>query len=159
MSIVGSMASKSCELDVVPTTLFKAILPHITDTLVKIINASLEQGIFARKWKMAIVRPLLTKLGLDLMFKNYRPVSNPCFLSKVLEKYALKPLNENCKKYAPLPDYQSAYRQSHSCEMALVKLMNDILWNMESSDVTAFIAIYLSAAFDMVDHGILIDVL
>ena len=51
MSIVGSMASKSCELDVVPTTLFKAILPHIIDALVKIINASLEQGVFAKKWK------------------------------------------------------------------------------------------------------------
>ena len=43
--------------------------------------------------------------------------------------------------------------------MALVKLTNDILWNMECSDVTAFIAINLSAAFDMVDHGILLDVL
>ena len=40
ISIVGSMASKSCKLDVVPTALFKVILPHIIDTLVKIINAS-----------------------------------------------------------------------------------------------------------------------
>ena len=55
MSIIRSMASKSCELDVVPTTLFKVILPHIIDTLVKIINASLEQGVFAEKWKVAIV--------------------------------------------------------------------------------------------------------
>ena len=59
MPIVRSMASKSCELDVVPTTLFKVILPHIIDTLVKIINASLEQSVFAEKWKVAIVRPLL----------------------------------------------------------------------------------------------------
>ena len=71
----------------------------------------------------------------------------------------MKQLDEHCKKYAPLPDYQSVNRQSYSCEMALVKLMNDILWNMECSDVTAFIAIDLSAAFNMVDHGILLDVL
>ena len=159
MSIVGSMASKSCKLDVVPTSLFKAILPHIIGTLVRIINASLEQGVFARKWKRAIVKPLLKKSGLELIFKNYRPVLNLCFLSKVLEKCALKQLDEHCKKYAPLPDYQSSYRQYYSCEMALVKLMNDILWNMECGDVTAFIAIDLSAAFDMVDHGILLDVL
>ena len=80
-------------------------------------------------------------------------------MSKVLEKCALKQLDEDCKKYAPLPDYQSAYRQSYSCEAALVKLMNDILWNMECGEVTAFIAIDLSAAFDTVDHGILLDVL
>ena len=45
--IIKSMVSKSCELDVVPTTLFKVILPHIIDTLVKTINAFLEQGVFA----------------------------------------------------------------------------------------------------------------
>ena len=90
ISIVGSVVNKSCELDVVPTTFFKVILPHIIDTLVKIINASLEQGVFAEKWKVAIVRPLLKKLGLDLKFENYRPVSNLCFLSKVLERCALK---------------------------------------------------------------------
>ena len=64
MSIIKSMSSKSCELDVVPTTLLKDILPCIIDTLVKIISASLEQNVFAEKWKVAIVRPLLKKLGL-----------------------------------------------------------------------------------------------
>ena len=59
----------------------------------------------------------------------------------------------------PLPDYQSAYRQSYSCEMALVKLINDLLWNKENSEVTAFVTIDLSAAFDTVDHRILLDVL
>ena len=95
MSIVRSMASKSCELDVVPTTLFKVILPHIINTLVKIINASIEQSVFVEKWKVAIVRPLLKKLDLDLIFKNYRSVSNLCFLSKVLEKCVLKQLDEH----------------------------------------------------------------
>ena len=80
MSIIKSMVSKSCELDVVPATLLKDILPHIIDTIVKIINASLEQGVFAEKCKVAMVRPLLKKLGLELILKNYRPVSNLCFL-------------------------------------------------------------------------------
>ena len=61
---IKSMATKSCEVDVVPTTLFQDILLHIIDTLVKIINASLEQCVFVEKWKVAIVRPLLKKLGL-----------------------------------------------------------------------------------------------
>ena len=37
--------------------------------------------------------------------------------------------------------------------------MNDVLWDMEYSDVTVFIAIDLLAAFDTVEHGILLDVL
>ena len=63
-SIIKSMVSKLCELDIVPTALLKDILPHIIDILVKIISASLEEGVFAEKWKVAIVRPLLKKLGL-----------------------------------------------------------------------------------------------
>ena len=53
-----------------PTTLLSDILPHITGTLVKIFNASLEQGVFAKKkWKVVIVRPLLKKLSLELNIK------------------------------------------------------------------------------------------
>ena len=128
MLIIKSMASKSCELDVVPTTLLNNILLDIIDTLVKIIKTSLEQGVFAEKWKVAIVRPLLKKLGLELLLNSYRPASNLCFLSKALEKCALKQLDDHCKGYAPLPNYRSAYRQSYSCETALVKCMNDALW-------------------------------
>ena len=37
--------------------------------------------------------------------------------------------------------------------------MNDLLWNMENTEVTAFVAIDLVVSFDTVDHGILLDVL
>lgn len=58
-----------------------------------------------------------------------------------------------------LPKNQSAYRRFHSCESALLRLVNDILGGMERQEVTALIAIDLSAAFDTVDHDILTDVL
>jgi hypothetical protein len=40
-----------------------------------------------------------------------------------------------------------------------LKLSSDILWNMEKQQVTAVIALDLSAAFDTVDHDILSNVL
>ena len=46
---------------------------------------SLEQGIFCEKWREVIVIPLLKKIRLELIEKNYRPVSNLSFLSKLLE--------------------------------------------------------------------------
>ena len=58
-----------------------------------------------------------------------------------------------------MPQYQLAYRKNFSCETALVKIMNDCLWNMENQSVTEIVAIDLSATFDTVDHHILIDVL
>ena len=66
---------------------------------------------------------------------------------------------EHCCNNDLLPDYQSAYREGYSCETALVKIFNDILWKMEKQEVTTIVAIDLSEAFDTVDHDILLDVL
>ena len=55
--------------------------------------------------------------------------------------------------------YQSAYKQGHSCKMALIKILNDLLWAMEHQQVSALILLDLTATFDTVDHSILIEVL
>ena len=71
----------------------------------------------------------------------------------------LKQFNKHCSTYHLLTEYQSAYWENHCCETALIKLVNNALWSMERKKVTALIAIDLLAAFDMVDHDILISVL
>ena len=101
----------------------------------------------------------LKKASLNLICKNYRPLSNLSFLSKILKKCALLQFNNHCTVNKLLPDYQSAYREHFSCETALVKLMDDILWNMEAQKITAVVVIDLSAAFDTVDHYVLLDIL
>ena len=58
-----------------------------------------------------------------------------------------------------VPQYQSAFHKFDSCETALTKLVNDCQLAMEDKEVTALVAMDLSAAFDTVDHGILLDVL
>ena len=68
--LIGKMARKSCELDPLPITLLKEILPSVIAPLTKIINVSLTQGIFADMWKVAVIRPLIKKLGLDLLLSN-----------------------------------------------------------------------------------------
>ena len=58
-----------------------------------------------------------------------------------------------------MPDYQSAYHENYSCETVLVKIVDDVLWSMKEGNVTALMTLDLSAAFDMVDHSILLKVL
>ena len=58
-----------------------------------------------------------------------------------------------------LPHYQPAYRRHYSCETALVKICEDILWAMDRQSIAAIVAIDLRAAFDTVDHDILLSVL
>ena len=71
----------------------------------------------------------------------------------------LTQFNRHCEDNQLMLDYQSAYRSNHSCETLLVKLANDILWDFESQNVVALVALDLSAAFDTVDHEVLLDVL
>ena len=153
------MSSKSCECDVVPTTLLKQILPDVIRVITKIVNISLTTGASSQSWKTAVICPLLKKVGLDLIPKNYRPVSNLCFLSKVVEKCMLKQFIGYCNANDLIPPYQSANRANHSCETSLLRLLNDALWNMENGKATILTAMDLSVAFDTVDHDILLNIL
>ena len=157
--IIMNLATKNCELDPFPTSILKEVLPALLPSITNIMNTSLKLGVFVQKWKVAVIRPLLKKAGLELIPKNYRPVSNLSFLSKVLEQCVLMRFNEHCNNHSLLPDYQSAYRPNYSCETSLLKIINDMLWAMERKSVTARIVIDLSAAFDTVDHDILLSVL
>ena len=158
-SVIMSMKTKSCELDPMPTHLLKSELDVFLPSLTRLINLSLDKGVFSETWKCAIVRPLLKKTGLELIYKNYRPVSNLQFISKLTERCALLQFIEHCNNYSLLPDHQSAYRKDAGCETAVLKLVNDILWSMERGYCHASLFLDLSAAFDTVDHDLLLKVL
>ena len=157
--VIASLKSKSCELDAIPTTILKKMLSDVIPLITKIINVSFTDGCFCREWKTAVVRPLLKHLGLQLILANFRPVSNLTFVSKVIECCMLLQLSQHCDNYNLQPDYQSAYREHYSCETAVLKVSNDILWAMEGQVVTSLVTLDLSAAFDTVDHDILLSVL
>ena len=99
------------------------------------------------------------KVVMDLINTLYHKVLSLPFLSKVVEKSVLLRFNNHCNENNLMPDYQSAYRANFSCETALLKLTNDPLWVMEHQEVTPLVAIDQSAAFDTVDHDLLLSVL
>ena len=157
---IKSMPTKMCELVPIPLDLLKKALPSLLTIITNIVNTSLRDGVFATSWKTALVKPILKKLGLDIIKSNYRLVSNLTFISKVVEKCVLLRFNSHCDIHHLMPDYQSAYHSGYSCETALLKLTNNVLWNMEHKMITPPMAIDLSATFDTVDtHDILLNVL
>ena len=62
-------------------------------------------------------------------------------------------------EYSLYPVLQSAYRKGHSTETALLKVTNDILMNMDRQHRTLLVMLDVSAAFDTVDHEILLRML
>ena len=64
-----------------------------------------------------------------------------------------------CDSNDLIQDYQSASHSNYSCETAVVKLVDNILNNIDSKEGTALMHINLSAAFDTVNQDILLNVL
>ena len=101
----------------------------------------------------AIVRTLLKKPNLDKdIMNNYRPVSNLPFLSNILEKVVAKRIEIHLNTHHLDDPLQSAYRQGHSAETALLRVHHDIA---EALDRKRMAALVMSAAFDVIDHDIL----
>ena len=146
-------------LDPIPTKLIKQNSDIIAPAIAKIVNSSLDKGSFYTEWKTAVVTPLLKKRDLEPIKNNYRPVSNLSFISKIAEKGVIEQLNDHFSSNKLHSSHQSAYKANFSTETALCVLVNDLLWSFERSEVTILVALDLSAAFDTVDHNILLAVL
>ena len=154
--IIVKSASKSCDLDPIPTHILKSLLDILIKTITTIINLSLESGTFPLLFKEAHVTPLLKKSNLPVNnLTNYKPISNLSFISKIIEKVVSNRLqahiNSNKLNYPIL----SAYQKFHSTETALFRVHNDISVSLDKGHVTALTLLDLSAAFDTIDHNTL----
>ena len=102
---------------------------------------------------------LLKKAGLDLILKNYRPVSKLQYVLKPTERAVVNQLCVHSDCGFPLPPCQSACRTGHSTETALVNVQSDILLNMDQQKVTQLVLIDLSSALDTVDPDMLLNIM
>lgn len=161
ISIISSMTSKTCLLDPVPTWMVKQYLHELLPILLYIVNLSLSSGEFPSKLKSSIVTPLLKSPEMNSdNLKSYRPVSNLSFLSKLIEKCAHQQLIEYLDCNELFCSLQSGYRKYHSCETAITKVHNDLLSYSDGSSHNALLVLLdLSAAFDTLNHRLLLKIL
>ncbi len=153
--LIMSYTNKSCELDPIPTWLLKQCIAELLPLITSIMNTSMQSGVFPSSFKTAIIRPHIKKPNLDHEdLKNYRPVSNLHFLSKILEKLVANRIDEHLGRNQLHDPNQSAYRKKHSTETAMIRISNDIIQGLDQGKQTMLASLDLSAAFDTVDHQI-----
>ena len=157
--IITSSKIKTAQDDPIPATLLKESITTLLPYMVQLVNLSLKTGEMDGL-KDSIVTPLLKKAGADPEeLKNYRPITGIKYLGKLIEKTVLPQLNRHLLFNQLEIPKQSGYKSGHSCETLLVRLVNDIYLNMDAGMCTVVLLLDLSAAFDTIDHDILIDIL
>ena len=149
--------AKSCLLDPIPTWFIKQNVSTFVPIITQIVNSSLSTGTFPESLKHAVISPVIKKQSLNLHeLKNYRPVSNIPYLSKIIERHAVDNIARHMTENNLEEPLQSAYRPAHSTESALLKVKCDIM-EFVSQRKGVFLALLdLSAAFDTVNHEILL---
>lgn len=154
---MNKMSKKFCSLDPVPVWLMLECFEDIKSVLMFIVNGSLSMGLFPESCKIAVVRPTIKDHTGDADdTKKYRPVSNLSFISKLIEKIVATQMNSHLDGEGLHCTAQSGYRPQHSCETLMTKMFDDILSSMEEKKTIALILLDLSAAFDTIDHTILL---
>ena len=157
--MIKQSPNKQCSSDPIPTWLLKECLDYHLPMFKNFSKQILSNWILPWGVENVLVKPLLKKLGIELVLTSFRSVSNLPFISKLTEKASVNQLSDNMNKGRPLPSGQSAYRPFHITETALpsVKVQSDILLNMDDQKVTLLVMLDLSAAFDTIDHNILLE--
>ena len=156
--IIMKFSSKSCSLDSLPSWLVKENLQTLLPIITRIVNSSLATGSFPLKLKRSVITPVIKKPTMDQnSLKSYRPVANITFLSKIVEKAATCQVTNHVETNHLGEKYQSAYRRHHSTETALLKVKNDILQSLDNGKAIFMVLLDMSAAFDTVDHHILLQ--
>ena len=123
--------------------------------ITSIMNNSIAKGIFPRALKQAYVLSLHKGSSKEDP-NNYQPISVLPTLSKVFERHLANQLNSFLSKFNVLETLQSGFREKHSCQTALIRLVDEWLNDIDSGKVIGSVFVDLKKAFDLVDHEILL---
>ena len=141
-NFIKSSRVKTYALDPLPASVPTKCLPRLLPVITDIVNRSLVEALMPNSLKTALIIPLLKKTNLYTEdFKNFRPVSNLPFVSKLIEKSVVVQLVQYIDDNNLDEKLQSAYKKLHSTEIALLRVHDDILLTV---DVAVLLFYYCS---------------
>jgi len=155
IKVIDSLKPNSTRgIDNISNNLLKHLKNELAPSLTKLINKSLDDGIFPDLLKVAKVTPLFKKNDKH-SFENYRPISVLSSVSKVFEKVMFSQIYDHFSSHNLFYKSQYGFRCQHSTEYATLELIDKIIKDMDAGKTPINVYMDLSKAFDTLDHQIL----
>ena len=154
--VMGLKNSKSSGVDNIDTYILKLLVDDVLPAVTHIVNLSIQQGKFPALYKIAKVIPLLKKDD-PLEPKNYRPVAILCILSKVIERAIFIQIIEYMNTNDLFHPNHHGFRAHHSTSTAMIQMYDSWVQAVDKGQLAGVCMLDMSAAFDVVDHGILLN--
>ena len=149
-------ASKTCGVDNIDSYIIKLAKNDLLPVITHLVNLSIMCKTFPSQWKSAKVIPLHKKEE-TILPQNYRPVALLPIVSKILERAVFVQVIDYFESNHLLHPSHHGFRSKHNTCTALLQMFDTWLDAMENDNLSAVIMLDLSAAFDVVDHDILIQ--
>ncbi len=137
-----------------PRVLKSAVKP-LSIIISKLINKSLDTGVFPDGLKIARVSPVF-KTGDRTDPGNYRPISVLPTISKLYERVAHQQLSNYLNKCSIVSNSQFGFRKHHSTESCCLAMLDKMYKQLDEGCLGGVVFLDLKKAFDTVDHSILL---
>ncbi|KAG7310019.1 hypothetical protein JYU34_004547 [Plutella xylostella] len=152
---ISAITSKAVGTDDISANMINSVLDIILPHITNLMNLSLISSSFPSLWKNAFILPL-PKIPSPTSLTQFRPISILPFLSKVLERLVFEQFSSFLSGNQLLNSYQSGFRPGHSTVTALIKVTDDIRYNIDNQNVTVLALLDFSNAFNSVDFDLLL---
>jgi len=146
---------KAPGIDEIHTEIMKHFGNNTQEWLLKFFNECRLTAKIPKQWLKAKVIALLKPGKLPNELKNFRPISLLCHLYKLYERLILKRINPIIEEN--LIENQAEFQPGKSCTSQILNLTQNIEDGFETKKITGAVFIDLTAAYDTVNHNLLLD--
>ena len=144
---------RSHGLDFIDSYSLKISYFLLEDAIHHLVNLSISKNRFAEPWKIQLVMPLHKK-GDKLLASNYRPVAHIVVMGEIVEYVIYDQVYNHFVDQNIFHPNHHGFLGNHSTASALIQLYDLWLEASDKTELSAALLLDLTAAFDVVDHGI-----
>lgn len=149
-------AGKASGIDGISPFIWKQLQNEAAKPIQILFNSMIDKSTFPKPLKRTIIIPI-HKSGVEYESANYRPVSIPISLNKILEREMYDQIEEYLKSSELLDVYQYGFTKGKGCSDIIGKVIAETSKAVEKGKIVILISLDLSKAFDKLDHDLLIN--